>query len=769
MNNKKIIEAVLLAGVLGIMVQIAFAQTTGIISNTTTTSSTDTTPPSTPILFSPITSTSTILISWASSTDNVGVYGYKVYRNDVLIGNTKELSYLDTVGLYAGISYTYSVIAYDTSSNISLRSVGVTAMISPSQTAPLEVPPPVISLVRVENIIGSGAQVKWTTDKPALSSVLYSTSTNGTAGTLISHDTSCQIDLSTTNHCVNLSGLLPGLVYYKVESKYSDSSTNSSVSDMRYFSVPTPYVAPDTSATSAAISTTTATTTSTSISTTTTVIDVATTTTTTDIGVFNTKPPVLTTEPLLPPPAIVLTKPLSTTTLVSLYPANNPQTTNRNPIKKTLESGHIELPTVKSRSLATRIENIEKASLTTKKPLISLSVSPNKVSRKTEVYVNLPKSVKSAELRLAKDVTDESLYLGQAKIDIENDRFVFLWDSTQTPDGVYNLFLIAIMEDGRTFRGTRLPVTVANESLAQTINTQVETIGSPVVDITLSGIPEKSLESISQKKPEIQTEIIISEIRENHRIREEQIKNELVTAIGKFSEENEIDNDELEKVILEKSKEIRSAVDSGNIERKQEIIMEIVNSAGSVSQENKELFSKEVEKSVAKLEEVLVEQKSGVVDTKNFSVDTIKVAEVATKIDGTETAKKIEFKGKAIPNSFATLYIFSIPIVVTVKTDSDGYWNYTLDKELEDGNHQVYVGITDVKGNVVVKSKPLPFIKVARAVSAAEEEEVVLALEPQATPSLFGGSYFYAILSIIIILLIGLLIWIGIKRSKISV
>jgi hypothetical protein len=71
--------------------------------------------------------------------------------------------------------------------------------------------------------------------------------------------------------------------------------------------------------------------------------------------------------------------------------------------------------------------------------------------------------------------------------------------------------------------------------------------------------------------------------------------------------------------------------------------------------------------------------------------------------------------GSALPNSFITLYIYSTPIVVTIKTDPDGGWNYRFDKELEDGEHQVYIGVTDNAGKIVAKSNSFGFVKTAEA------------------------------------------------------
>lgn len=83
--------------------------------------------------------------------------------------------------------------------------------------------------------------------------------------------------------------------------------------------------------------------------------------------------------------------------------------------------------------------------------------------------------------------------------------------------------------------------------------------------------------------------------------------------------------------------------------------------------------------------------------------------------------KAIKLSGKGLPNSFVTLYIYSdSPIIVTVKTDANGDWVYELDKELEDGNHEVYVAVTDNTGKITAKSEPLPFVKTAEAVSVVE-------------------------------------------------
>jgi chitinase/chitodextrinase len=65
-------------------------------------------------------SSSQINLSWTASTDNVGVSGYYVYRNSALIASISSLAYSDTE-LSPATSYSYAVVAYDASGNVSAQ------------------------------------------------------------------------------------------------------------------------------------------------------------------------------------------------------------------------------------------------------------------------------------------------------------------------------------------------------------------------------------------------------------------------------------------------------------------------------------------------------------------------------------------------------------------------------------------------------------------------------------------------------------------------
>lgn len=135
----------------------------------------------------------------------------------------------------------------------------------------------------------------------------------------------------------------------------------------------------------------------------------------------------------------------------------------------------------------------------------------------------------------------------------------------------------------------------------------------------------------------------------------------------------------------------------------------------------------------------------------------------------------LKITGTALPNSFATLYIFSTPIIVTVKTNEEGAFEYRFEKELEDGEHNVYVGITDNAGRVVAKSQPLRFIKEAQAITPAEAATLDAALTPAPEADLLSNRFMTLVVAISIVAIGVILIMLGMhldarrRRSVVSV
>jgi chitodextrinase len=106
-------------------------------------------------------SSSQINLSWSASSDNVGIAGYRIYRN----GGTTPITTVNgtsyqNAGLAAGTTYTYTVAAYDAAGNVSGNSSPASATTASAATPPP--PPSTPNLVRGR--IPTGSTTLYTTN-----------------------------------------------------------------------------------------------------------------------------------------------------------------------------------------------------------------------------------------------------------------------------------------------------------------------------------------------------------------------------------------------------------------------------------------------------------------------------------------------------------------------------------------------------------------------------------------------------------------------------
>jgi hypothetical protein len=73
-----------------------------------------------------IISATQIDLSWGASTDNVGVTGYKIFRDSNEVGTSATTTFNDS-GLTSSTTYSYTVSAYDAAGNNSAKSSAVNA------------------------------------------------------------------------------------------------------------------------------------------------------------------------------------------------------------------------------------------------------------------------------------------------------------------------------------------------------------------------------------------------------------------------------------------------------------------------------------------------------------------------------------------------------------------------------------------------------------------------------------------------------------------
>ena len=116
------------------------------------------------------TTASTISLSWAPSTDNVGVAGYHIYRGSALAATSAVTSYTDTA-LTPSTTYSYTVTAYDAAGNVSAATAPVSGT-----TASTNIAAPAVSVnspADNQTISGMTTVAATATDKLGIAGVQF--------------------------------------------------------------------------------------------------------------------------------------------------------------------------------------------------------------------------------------------------------------------------------------------------------------------------------------------------------------------------------------------------------------------------------------------------------------------------------------------------------------------------------------------------------------------------------------------------------------------
>jgi chitodextrinase len=140
---------------------------------------TDTSIPTIPQALSAATqSTSQININWTASSDNLGVAGYKVFRNNTQIATvTNGTSYSD-IGLAAGTAYSYTVSAYDGAGNNSSQCPAITAATFSNNAADTQAPTVPTGLV-ASAVSATQINLSWVNSTDAVGVAGYKVFRNG--------------------------------------------------------------------------------------------------------------------------------------------------------------------------------------------------------------------------------------------------------------------------------------------------------------------------------------------------------------------------------------------------------------------------------------------------------------------------------------------------------------------------------------------------------------------------------------------------------------
>ncbi|MFZ1720740.1 MAG: Ig-like domain-containing protein [Candidatus Moraniibacteriota bacterium] len=138
-------------------------------------------------------------------------------------------------------------------------------------------------------------------------------------------------------------------------------------------------------------------------------------------------------------------------------------------------------------------------------------------------------------------------------------------------------------------------------------------------------------------------------------------------------------------------------------------------------------------RSVIATEKTTPSQSGAHQDTKKDDRYQVKHVELV-KSDTPDAKPTVRLSGTAVPNAMVTLFIYSTPTIVTVKADSMGNWSYDVDQDLESGDHEAFVAVTDNTGKITSYGEGIGFVKTAQAVTVRPIAEAAEAVSENQSP-----------------------------------
>lgn len=159
---------------------------------------------------------SSVSLSWTASSDAVGVTGYKIFQNGVLIGTSTTISF-DVTGLSAASTYSFSVSANDVAGNDSAQS----SLLSVTTIAAVDViAPSAPSGLLASSITQTSFSLSWVASTDAVGVSGYKIFQNG-------------IQIGTSiNNSFAVSGLTVTTTYSYTVSAYDAAGNSSAVSNV---------------------------------------------------------------------------------------------------------------------------------------------------------------------------------------------------------------------------------------------------------------------------------------------------------------------------------------------------------------------------------------------------------------------------------------------------------------------------------------------------------------------------------------------------------
>lgn len=151
-------------------------------------------------------------------------------------------------------------------------------------------------------------------------------------------------------------------------------------------------------------------------------------------------------------------------------------------------------------------------------------------------------------------------------------------------------------------------------------------------------------------------------------------------------------------------------------------------------------------------------------ETDNSTAVVLKTETKYTKSSSGKEKPVVTFKGKSLPNKTVDLYLFSDPIVVTLKTDANGEWSYDLDTSLQPGDHAAYIAVKS--GTEAVRSEVFRF-SIAQAAETTDRQGGLIVATPKVSTT--TQNYLYWVIGLIVVGVLGVFgLLILLKRRQLA-
>ncbi len=128
----------------------------------------------------------------------------------------------------------------------------------------------------------------------------------------------------------------------------------------------------------------------------------------------------------------------------------------------------------------------------------------------------------------------------------------------------------------------------------------------------------------------------------------------------------------------------------------------------------------------------------------------------------------IQMQGVAEPNKTVVLYVFSEPLVLVAKADTNGKWSYALEDPMQPGKHEVYVTVEGDNAQAPVRSDGFGFAIATAPKTKLNPLGLSFALQQTDKLTVFYGLYI-ATAALIVILALLLSMWYIKRRRKATV